>query len=255
MAMRSSSLRSPPDEAYLERVYAAYFGASPSPFQSRGRSPHPAMPLTRLFLIGFLGLALLSGCAQQNNAVVGRYSIQKRKYQPGWHVELFQRSKAGQPEHTVRRYTAPAVEHNEEIAAMSMGTIEQEQEVDAFGPSASLNDIDRSAASGPRETFAQASIGAPAVAPAQENQMPRKRLQPLAIPSALLVGTGITLAFVSNSALLVAAALLMGLVLAAVSLRRIRTQERSGKGFALVALVLGTMAALITTMVIIRSGF
>ncbi len=216
------------------------------------------MQLTRLLLIGFVSLALLAGCAQQNNAVVGKGPIQKRKYQPGWHVDLFQRSRAMQPEHTERRRSAPDVVQQEEIAVVPTNTIEgleHEQDLDAFGPSASLDAMPPGATLQPSVTLGRASTETAVEAPAQENLMPRKRIQPLAIPSALFVGAGITMAFVTNSALLVAVALLIGLVLAAVSLRRIRSHERSGKGFAIVALVLGTMAALITTMVIIRSGF
>lgn len=216
------------------------------------------MQLTRLLLIGFLGLALLAGCAQQNNAVVGKGSIQKRKYQPGWHVDLFQRAKAVQPLHTERRHPATDVEQQKEITALptsALMAMEQEQNVDAFGPSASLDAIPNGRTPQPSSFSVGASEAIPAGAPAPQNLMPRKRLQPLAIPSMLFVGAGITMAFVTNSGLLVAAALLIGLVLAAVSLRRIRSHERSGKGFAIVALVLGTMAALLTTMVIIRSGF
>ena len=216
------------------------------------------MQLTRLLLIGFLGLAFLAGCAQQNNAVVGKGPIQKRKYQPGWHVDLFQRSKAVQPAHTERRRSVPDVEQQEELTVAPPSTIEgleHEQDLDAFGPSASLDALSLGHAIQPSVDLGRVATATPAEAPAQENLMPRKRLQTLAIPSALFVGAGITMAFVTNSALLVAAALLIGLVLAAVSLRRIRSHERSGKGFALIALVLGTMAALITTMVIIRSGF
>jgi hypothetical protein len=85
--------------------------------------------------------------------------------------------------------------------------------------------------------------------------MPRKRLDGWAIPAFLLVLAGIASAFLTNSGLLVAVLLVLGIVLAAISLRRMRSDERSGKGFALFALVAGTMAALITAMVIVRSGF
>lgn len=216
------------------------------------------MQLTRHLLIGLLGLALLAGCAQQNNAVVGKGLVQKRKYQPGWHVDLFQRSRPLAVLHTERRRSAPAVELPEQLADLTNSTmvsLEQEQDIYVFGPSASLDAMHHGAALRPSATFLSAARSTPATTPAQENLIPRKRLQPLAIPSMLFVGAGITMAFVTNSGLLVAGALVIGLVLAAVSLRRIRSHERSGKGFAIIALVLGTMAALITTMVIIRSGF
>ncbi len=40
-------------------------------------------------------------------------------------------------------------------------------------------------------------------------------------------------------------------VLAAVALKQIRTREQRGKGFALVALIIGLIAALFTTLVIL----
>lgn len=88
-----------------------------------------------------------------------------------------------------------------------------------------------------------------------DNIMPRKRFNVLAIPALLFVLAGIVLAFVTNSGWLVVGALAIGLVLAAISLRRIRSREQSGKAFALTALILGVMAAVITAMVIVRTGF
>ncbi|MCW5899302.1 MAG: DUF4190 domain-containing protein [Flavobacteriales bacterium] len=70
-----------------------------------------------------------------------------------------------------------------------------------------------------------------------------------------LVVLGILAAFLTNSGWLVSALVVAGIVLAAVALRRIRSQERKGKGYALAALILGLIGALITLMVVIRSGF
>lgn len=88
-----------------------------------------------------------------------------------------------------------------------------------------------------------------------DNLMHRPGLQPLAIPSLALVLGGIAMAFLSNSGVLVAGILALGLLLAGISLSRIRSRERGGKVFALIAMVLGTVAALITAMVITRTGF
>lgn len=88
-----------------------------------------------------------------------------------------------------------------------------------------------------------------------DNLIHRPGLQPLSIPSLVLVLGAITLAFLSNNGALVAGMLALGLLLAGISLSRIRSRERAGKVFALIAMVVGTVAALITTMVIIRTGF
>lgn len=241
---------------YRRLVAAPELDRRPVP-NERKRKPTIEMQFTRT-LIFFFVLLLLAGCAQRNNAVISKGPFQKRKYQPGWHVELFRKPMAKPAEQAEARRDTPDVhaqEMEEALSSRSNTASGQAPDPVEFEASASLTTTHPPVRPGSSKTFEPQVESAPQQAPRQENQMPRKRLQPLAIPAALFVGAGITLAFVTNSGLLVAGALLIGLVLAAVSLRRIRSHERSGKGFALVALVLGTLAALLTAMVIVRTGF
>ncbi len=88
-----------------------------------------------------------------------------------------------------------------------------------------------------------------------EPTLPDGPFDPLGLVALGLVALGTTAAFLTNSGVLVSVLLVAGIVVAAIALRRIRSLERRGKGYALVALILGLLAALITAMVIIRSGF
>jgi hypothetical protein len=206
-------------------------------------------------------LILLAACNTGRNATVGEGMLQKRKYQRGWHIDLHrkpptrtvaqrrERDHGAPPSNTVMGTPSAAADlvqavpephtpsmmvaatHTRALAGQDMGPILLSQEPQAMVP--------------PQEE--------------PENLMPRKRLQPLAIPSLLLALAGIYLAFLPTTALTATTLWIMGLltlaiVLSAISLRRIRDRDRSGKAFALVGLMLGMLAAIITTMVIIRTG-
>ena len=84
--------------------------------------------------------------------------------------------------------------------------------------------------------------------------MPRKRLQPLAIPAFLVAVGAILLGFQVNNILLVVALLVVAITLAGVSLRRMRDHDRSGKGFALPGMVLALVALLFAAMQVLRTG-
>jgi hypothetical protein len=203
-------------------------------------------------------LFTLIACGQQKNSTVGDGPFQKRKFMPGWHIDIARaRPEAQPPRPSVSKVSHPKrLEVVADVGSIIETTISPEV-------TASLGYIPEAAhPRSPREQTAPAEVLdlqiAPLVVPAvrdTSNIMPRKRFNVLAIPSLLFVAAGITFAFTTNSALLVLAMLVVGLVLAGISLRRIRSKEQSGKGFALVALILGVLAALITTMVIIRTGF
>lgn len=88
-----------------------------------------------------------------------------------------------------------------------------------------------------------------------DTQVPVGSFDPLGVVALGVVVLGILAAFLTNSGWLVSALVVAGIVLAAVALRRIRSQERRGKGYALAAMILGLIGALVTLMVVIRSGF
>ncbi len=204
-------------------------------------------------------LALIASCGQQRNAVVGEGMFQKRKYLSGWHVDIGRRSTA---QHRERAMHTSVLSRETELRTAQGSSIEEDLSElgEVFHSDEPMAGIVALVTPTPPRKVGQKPPTLHAGTPAMQdrdpdNIMPRKRFNALAIPALLFVLAGVVLAFVTNSGWLVAGALVIGLVLAAISLRRIRSREQSGKGFPLVALILGTMAALITAMVIIRTGF
>lgn len=84
--------------------------------------------------------------------------------------------------------------------------------------------------------------------PAQENLMPKKRWNRLAVPAFIAAAGTVYLGLTTTSAFVVIAAILVTLTLAGISLKRIRTHRQSGKGFAFAALMIGLFAALLTAI-------
>jgi len=84
-----------------------------------------------------------------------------------------------------------------------------------------------------------------------EQVTPTKEMNKLALPAFVLALLTIGAGFTLQSVGAVAAMVIATVVLAAVALKQIRTREQRGKGFALVALIIGLIAALFTTLVIL----
>lgn len=88
-----------------------------------------------------------------------------------------------------------------------------------------------------------------------ENVVPKKKWNRLAIPTLVLALGTIALALFTTSTTAVILAAVTTLVVGGISLRQIRKREEAGKGFALVGLILGLIATLITAMAIAVVGF
>ncbi len=87
-----------------------------------------------------------------------------------------------------------------------------------------------------------------------ENLMPRKRWNWLAIPAFLLAGATLFIALTTVQTALVLLLAGSTLIVAGISLKRIRKREQAGKGFALIALVVGIIALLLTGVAIAVYG-
>lgn len=83
---------------------------------------------------------------------------------------------------------------------------------------------------------------------AQENLMPKKEWNRLAVPAFIAAAGTVYLGLTTTSAFVVIAAILVTLTLAGIALKRIRTHRQSGKGFAFAALMIGVFAALLTAI-------
>lgn len=105
----------------------------------------------------------------------------------------------------------------------------------------------RSAPIAPRAAAAPIAP-APREEPPQENLMPKKRWNRLAVPAFIAAAGTVYLGLTTTSAFVVIAAILVTLTLAGISLKRIRTHRQSGKGFAFAALMIGVFAALLTAI-------
>ncbi|HOZ40540.1 MAG TPA: hypothetical protein PLL25_07025 [Flavobacteriales bacterium] len=84
--------------------------------------------------------------------------------------------------------------------------------------------------------------------------MPRKRWNWLAIPAFLLAGATLFIALTTVQTALVLLLAGSTLIVAGISLKRIRKREQAGKGFALIALVVGIIALLLTGVAIAVYG-
>lgn len=93
-----------------------------------------------------------------------------------------------------------------------------------------------------------------AMPPEQENLMPKKRWNRLAVPAFVAALGTVYLGLFTGSTYAVIAGLFVTLMLAGFSLRQIRHREEAGKGFAFAALMIGVIATLITALTIARYG-
>jgi hypothetical protein len=89
----------------------------------------------------------------------------------------------------------------------------------------------------------------------QEDLMPRKRWNRLAVPAFVVSLGAVALALFTTSTIAVIAALVVALVLAGISIHQIRWREEGGKGFAIAALMIAVIAAIVTAMVTAVVGF
>ena len=87
-----------------------------------------------------------------------------------------------------------------------------------------------------------------------DDEQPERRWNPWAIPAfAVALGT-VAYAILGTSELIVVAAVILTIVLAAIAVRRGRMNEWSGKGFAVSALIIGCLSALITVIALLNGG-
>lgn len=100
----------------------------------------------------------------------------------------------------------------------------------------------------------EASAATEPHSPQDENLMPKKRWNRVAVPAFVAALGTVYLGLFTSGAYAVIGALLVTLVLAGISLRTIRKKEQAGKGFAFAALMIGVIAALVTALTIAYYG-
>jgi len=84
---------------------------------------------------------------------------------------------------------------------------------------------------------------------------PAHRWNPWAIPALVAAGGTVALALATGTSLiLVVLGVIVTLLLASIALRKGRKNEWSGKGFAVAAMIVGVLAALITLIAVLAGG-
>jgi len=100
-----------------------------------------------------------------------------------------------------------------------------------------------------RSTIAERSRGA-----VPSDPVVKKPWNKLAIPAFFVSMVAVAIGFFTTSTITVIGVVVLAMVLSGLSLHQIRWREERGKGFALIALVLAVIAALVTAMIIAVSG-
>ena len=211
--------------------------------------------------VGFLlavCIVLITACSTDRHVVTGGL-IQKRKYRPGWHMDLDFRN--DQPSNT-HRSTA--------IRLMARNSANTRAVIDVFErPLAFAKDREPITASiAPvRPMRTRASMRhqvrevltplrkADSALDGEENLMPKKKWNMLAVPVLVLALGTVALAFLVPSTLAVLVAGALTVVLGAISLRHIRSHDEAGKGFALTGFIIALFALLFTGISIAAYGF
>jgi hypothetical protein len=89
----------------------------------------------------------------------------------------------------------------------------------------------------------------------EENLMPKKKWNVLAVPVFVLALGAVTLGFFTTSTLAVLLAAVVTVALGAITLRHIRTHDEAGKGFALIGFIIGLFVLLFVGISIATAGW
>ena len=207
-------------------------------------------------LHAILMCTILAGCAGPRSTV-GEGFLQKRQLQPGWHLDLggraenrpvsreaTQRRVALCQNHYPRGSTDLAIrlERGSPASLLSRPII--------TGPSGTLVDPSPVAVF---STLEQRADTTPARTPSEE-QPEGRTWNPWALPAFAAALATITYGIWGTSNLILIGAVVLTLVLAIIALKKGRMNEWSGKGFAITAMILGSLAALITLIALLSGG-
>jgi hypothetical protein len=208
-------------------------------------------------------LISLASCGGSNR-VMDTGLLQKRKHLPGWDLSLWPKNSALEASRSADRQTDAKRTQDERISR-SKDPPDADEEHDDLGISANSESM-------PLETVVQRikmgrdnDIDASAdrsisfhdlrVQDTEPVEQPRKRWNKFAIPAFLAALGTIYLGLFSLSTLAVIVAIGVTFTLSGISLWQIRVRDEAGKGFAIIALILGLLAAIATAMVIYVVGF
>ena len=214
----------------------------------------PTAPTWNGFIL--LVTIALASCGNARHTV-HEGGFQKRKYQSGWHFDIGGRTerRAAERNSGTKLLPARATHHlatGQKEAPSPLGNdldpaiITEGADVISAEPTASLDVV--VIAPSPRA----AAFPPPQIA---DQEPPTKQFNPWALPAfALALGT-IAYGILGTSNIIIVIAVVLTLLVASIALKKGRTNEWTGKGFAVSAMIIGCLSALITVIALLQGGF
>lgn len=194
-------------------------------------------------------MAVLAGCAT-NRSTVGDGTFQKRRIGAGWHVDLGMRRNTRAPEKLERSDTARP-------ATLTARPIPHPEPLAYAEPLADAPLVGMTEPVTPASMGTQDVVVLKPTVPITVNQPPSSpedsigKWNPWAVPAFVVALGTVAYALLGTSELIVVAAVVLTLVLASIAVRKGRTNEWRGKGFAVAALMIGALGALITLIALL----
>lgn len=199
---------------------------------------------------------LLAGCGSERRTVY-EGSLQKRRHQPGWHVDLGLRAQTKQRVSLRTQRLAVRMPDGSALCMEMPGPVPIA--VTAQRPTTYLDRSrvpPRPVRSEEMPVDAEHSVvrtTSPMQVPVDIT--PERRWNRLAVPAFVVALGAVALALFTTSTIAVIAALVVAFVLSGISIKQIRWREERGKGFAVAALVIAVMASIATAIVTAVVGF
>ncbi len=216
-------------------------------------------------LLPFITLLLTLGCSTSREfAGDGRFV--KRSLRPGWHVDLGIRKNRTNASciaqvvgSNIAEYRPDSTDDQRFTTGPDDLTASTENDL-PLGEVYSHSTLERTKATldigtdPQRRSELQATWSKSEGLTEQEFLMPKKKWNHWAIPSFLAALATVFLAFTTLEFIAVIVGIVVTLTLAGIALRRGRVHELAGKGFAIAALLIGVLAALVTVISVASYG-
>ena len=211
-------------------------------------------------------MLLISGCGTRKG-FSGEGRLVKRTLRPGWHVDLGSRKNGLAPSTAARvarpntaedrpiRITDRIVQNGAENMLASTGKQIPLVEAAARSFRTRTEVLPDPGALTAAQPELQTTLSKDEGTTDPVNLMPKKKWNHWAIPSFLAALGTVFLAFTTLEFVAVIVGIVITLTLAGIALRRGRVHELAGKGFAIAALLIGVLAALVTVISLASYGF
>ncbi len=204
----------------------------------------------------FLLIGALVACTAPRSSI-GDAAFQKRRHQPGWHMALGAADKRKAHASVLTEATPHAQPQSpfstrppepRLITARTLAVEVREVRTDHQAPAAVVS------SSALQATASVRSVPRTAMAQDPRTTDTEPRWNPWSLPAFMAAMGTAGYGVLGTSAVVMILAVALTLTLSIVAVRRGRMNEWRGKGFAITALILGTLAAFITLIAVLHSG-